>query len=83
MTANIISIAKVDLILAGNIALNITDINKMNDVIFEMIYWNRHHNDVDVDNVIDLLEAQIDNLTDATIDVDFLVKLDRELEAGR
>jgi len=83
MKANIISIAKVDLILAGNIALNITDINKMNDVMFEMIYWNRHHNDVDVDNVIDLLEAQIDNLTDATIDVDFLVKLDRELEAGR
>jgi hypothetical protein len=83
MKANIISIAKVDIILAGNIAINSTDINKMNDVMFEMIYWNRHHNDVDVDLVIDLLELQIENLTDATIDVDFLVKLDRELEAGR
>ena len=82
MKANIIGIAKVDIILAGNIAINSTDINKMNDVMFEMIYWNRHHNDVDVDLVIDLLDAQIDKLTDA-IDVDFLVKLERELEAGR
>lgn len=83
MKANITGINKIDLILAGNVARNITDINKMNDVMFEMIYWNRHHNDVDVDVVIDLLELQIDKLTDATIDVDFLVKLDRELEAGR
>jgi hypothetical protein len=82
MKANIIGIAKVDIILAGNIAINSTDINKMNDVMFEMIYWNRHHNDVDVDLVIDLLDAQIDKLTDA-IDVDFLVKLERELEATR
>jgi hypothetical protein len=82
MKASIISIAKVDIIIAGNIAIISTDINKMNDVMFEMIYWNRHHNDVDVDVVIDLLEGQIENLTDA-IDVDFFVKLDRELEAGR
>ncbi len=83
MKANIINMTKTDILLAGNIALNSKDINVMNDVMFEMILWNQRRDDIDVDLVIDLLDAQIDNLTEDDFDVDFHVKLERELEAMR
>lgn len=77
------NIAKTDIILAGNIALNSGDIKVMNRIQSEAIYWNRRRNDVEVNLVIDLLEAQIDKLTEPFIDVDFEVKLELELEAMR
>mgnify|MGYP001005557121 CR=1 FL=1 len=69
---SIINMKKVDIILAGNIAINCGDIKVMNRIQSEAMYWNRHRNDIDVDLVIDLIEAQIDNLED-DFDVDFHV----------
>ena len=80
---SIINMKKVDIILAGNIAINCGDIKVINRIQSEAMYWNRHRNDIDVDLVIDLLEAQIDNLMERDFDVDHFVKLELELEAGR
>jgi len=76
------NMAKTDVILAGNIAINSGDTDVIHHIWSEAIYWNQFRNDDDVNLVIDLLEAQIDNLED-DFDVDFHVKLDRELEAMR
>ena len=81
---NIIDIfVKKQMLLLANTVLNSGDIKAMKGVMSEAIHWNHRRNDGDVNLMIDTLEAQLDSLTRKVVDVDFEVKLARELEAMR